>query len=202
MKFEETIQALMEAEIPEWVTKGDGTGRANIKMKGKKVVYSGNWTGGTWENGTFNKGIWKDGVWLDGIFKKGTWENGTFKNGKFSGNWQNGTFEGGIFDDGTWDDGTWENGTWKSGWIKDSEKVGNYREDWRWSQDLVYSEVSPAEYFNSSSAKSSTKIKSKNGQDIKFSIIGDQLEIATSATEKIKLNIKDIPNIVKTIKSF
>jgi hypothetical protein len=36
---------------------------------------------------------------------------------------------------------------WEEGWIYDPKKIGNYEDETRWDGDYVYTELSPAEYF-------------------------------------------------------
>jgi hypothetical protein len=123
----------------------------------------GNWKGGTWEGGVWKDGIWhngywkggnwKGGVWKDGDWYKGTWLNGVWKDGIWhDGYWKGGTWETGVWKDGIWHDGywkggTWETGVWKGGLIFDPKKIGNYQSYWKWTNNYVYSPISPNEYF-------------------------------------------------------
>lgn len=130
------------------------------------VWENGSWVEGTWENGTWKKvnkfklglwykGTWKNGTWEDGTWKNGTWQNGTFEDGVWEyGLWKNGTFKGDWWG-GRWFDGTWEGKKWRGGYIYDPEQIGNFKEDWKWTEDpikgikkaFVNSPINPKEYF-------------------------------------------------------
>lgn len=96
----------------------------DIDLKDVKDVI---WISGEWRNR-----IWKDGIWIDGIWVDGTW---------IDGEWRDGIWKGGVWKNGVWRNGIWRNGTWKSGyWIKGFIVSTKFNK-------LVYSIVSPAEFY-------------------------------------------------------
>lgn len=121
---------------------------------------------GIWKFGTWVKGTWFNGIWEDGVFKNGEWRNGKWEDGVFqeealwhNGIWKKGTFRG-AWEDGFWLGGKWQGRRWDIGYILDSEKKGNYKEDWEWEGDFVRSPISPEDYFYNENINITMKVTS------------------------------------------